>query len=292
MTFDERVADRSTMMSPAERRVARFFQAHREEVMISSAASLAEKAKTSDATVLRTSKALGFAGLDELRRALAAELRRDLTPTERLTRTLGEIGDDPSAALAATFDIHVKALDRLARDISPDEFGSAVARIAKAKRVLVFGIGPSSALAHYLAMQLARFGLDSGSLGATGLLFADDMRRLRPGDLVIILAYGRVYRELAALLDESRRLGLATILLTDTLAATLRRQVDQVLPVARGRSDMLSMHTATLGLIEALLVGVAAARPRETLESLAALNEARARLAGEPVDLPASEQGG
>jgi len=292
MTFDERVADRSTMMSPAERRVARFFQAHREEVMISSAASLAEKAKTSDATVLRTSKALGFAGLDELRRALAAELRRDLTPTERLTRTLGEIGDDPSAALAATVDIHVKALDRLARDISPDEFGSAVARIAKAKRVLVFGIGPSSALAHYLAMQLARFGLDSGSLGATGLLFADDMRRLRPGDLVIILAYGRVYRELAALLDESHRLGLATILLTDTLAATLRRQVDQVLPVARGRSDMLSMHTATLGLIEALLVGVAAARPRETLESLAALNEARARLAGEPVDLPASEQGG
>ena len=292
MTFDERVADRSTMMSPAERRVARFFQAHREEVMISSAASLAEKAKTSDATVLRTSKALGFAGLDELRRALAAELRRDLTPTERLTRTLGEIGDDPSAALAATVDIHVKALDRLARDISPDEFGSAVARIAKAKRVLVFGIGPSSALAHYLAMQLARFGLDSGSLGATGLLFADDMRRLRPGDLVIILAYGRVYRELAALLDESHRLGLATILLTDTLAATLRRQVDQVLPVARGRSDMLSMHTATLGLIEALLVGVAATRPRETMASLAALNEARARLAGEPVDLPASEQGG
>ena len=292
MTFDERVADRSTTMSPAERRVARFFQAHREEVMISSAASLAEKAKTSDATVLRTSKALGFAGLDELRRALAAELRRDLTPTERLTRTLGEIGDDPSAALAATVDIHVKALDRLARDISPDEFGSAVARIAKAKRVLVFGIGPSSALAHYLAMQLARFGLDSGSLGATGLLFADDMRRLRPGDLVIILAYGRVYRELAALLDESHRLGLATILLTDTLAATLRRQVDQVLPVARGRSDMLSMHTATLGLIEALLVGVAATRPRETMASLAALNEARARLAGEPVDLPASEQGG
>jgi hypothetical protein len=34
-----------------------------------------------------------------------------------------------------------------------------------------------------------------------------------------------------------------------------------------------------------LLVGVAAKRPRETLASLAALNAARAKLVGEPVDL-------
>ncbi|SDR41910.1 transcriptional regulator, RpiR family [Rhizobiales bacterium GAS191] len=289
-TFDERVADRLQRMSPAERRVARFFQDNREEVLISSAAALAAKAATSDATVLRASKALGFAGLDELRRALAAELRRDLSPSDRLTRTLGEIGDDLQAAFEVTLDIHVKALESLRRDIAPEQFRSAVKRIAAARRVLAFGIGPSSAMAEYFVIQLARFGLDAASLTRTGLLFADDLRRLREGDLVVILAYGRVYRELAALLDETRRMGLGTVLLTDTLSAALRRRVDQVLPVARGRSDMLSMHTATLGLIEALLVGIAATRPRETLASLQALNKARAGLVGEPVDLPVSKQ--
>ncbi|SEE73997.1 transcriptional regulator, RpiR family [Rhizobiales bacterium GAS188] len=289
-TFDERVADRLQRMSPAERRVARFFQDNREEVLISSAAALAAKAATSDATVLRASKALGFAGLDELRRALAAELRRDLSPSDRLTRTLGEIGDDLQAAFEVTLDIHVKALESLRRDIAPEQFRSAVKRIAAARRVLAFGIGPSSAMAEYFVIQLARFGLDAASLTRTGLLFADDLRRLRQGDLVVILAYGRVYRELAALLDETRRMGLGTVLLTDTLSAALRRRVDQVLPVARGRSDMLSMHTATLGLIEALLVGIAATRPRETLASLQALNKARAGLVGEPVDLPVSKQ--
>jgi hypothetical protein len=68
-----------------------------------------------------------------------------------------------------------------------------------------------------------------------------------------MLAYGRVYPELAALLDEIGRRGLRSFLATDTLAATLRRRVDLVLPVARGQANMLSMHTATLGFIEALL---------------------------------------
>ena len=131
--------------------------------------------------------------------------------------------------------------------------------------------------------------MDACSLTNTGLLFADDLRRLREGDLVIMLAYGRVYAELAALLDDINRRGLKSLLVTDTLAATLRPRVDLVLSVARGHADMLSMHTATLGFIEALLVGVAAKRPGETLASLRALNEARAKLAGRPMNLRVSK---
>ena len=52
------------------------------------------------------------------------------------------------------------------------------------------------------------------ALSNTGLLFADDLRRLRGGDLVIILAYGRIYAELAALLDEIARLRLQSFLIT------------------------------------------------------------------------------
>ena len=69
------------------------------------------------------------------------------------------------------------------------------------------------------------------ALSNTGLLFADDLRRLRGGDLVIILAYGRIYAELAALLDEIARLRMQSFLITDTLADTLRLRVDCVLPV-------------------------------------------------------------
>ena len=67
-TFNDRVNASDKRMSPAEHRVARFFQDNREEVLIASASALAEKAGTSDATVIRTAKALGFSGMEDLRR--------------------------------------------------------------------------------------------------------------------------------------------------------------------------------------------------------------------------------
>jgi DNA-binding MurR/RpiR family transcriptional regulator len=285
-TLEERIAQRWGQMSPAEQRVAEFFLQNREEVLIASAAALAAEAKTSDATVVRTAKALGFSGLDELRRALAQELRASLSPAERLVHTLGAIGDSPAAALQLTLDIHQRSLDRLRRSMTPELFAAAVDGVVAARRVVVFGLGPSAAIGNYFVTQLVRFGLDAASLTNTGLLFADDLRRLRDGDLVIILAYGRVYAELTALLDEIEACGLRSFLVTDTLAAILRQRVDLVLPVARGQAEMLSMHTATLGFIEALLVGVAAKRPEQTLASLKALNEARRKLTGQPMNVP------
>jgi DNA-binding MurR/RpiR family transcriptional regulator len=288
-TFDERIAARFGQMSPSEQRVVRFFQDNREEILIASAAAIAAKARTSDATVVRATRALGFSGLEELRRTLAGELRSSLSPADRLTRTLGEIGGSLSAAFEKTLDTHLRSLESLGRSITPQQFEKAVDNIVGARRVCVFGIGPSSAIAEYLVIQLARFGLDAVSLTNTGLLFADDLGKLRDGDLVVILAYGRVYAELAALLDEIHRRGLRSFLLTDTLAATLRRRVDLVLTVPRGRAEMVSMHTGTLGFIEALLVGVATKRPDETLASLKKLNAARERLAGKSTNLPVSK---
>lgn len=279
-SFEDRVAERLPQMSPAEQRVVRYFQGNREEVLMASAAALAAKAKTSDATVVRATKALGFAGLDELRRALADEMRHSPSPAERLTRTLDELGSGASNAFELALDIHVRSLEGLRRSISPALFETAIDAVAGAKRTVVFGLGPTGAIADYLSIQLARFGLDAISLTRAGVLFADDLQQLRAGDVVIMMAYGRVYAELAALLDQISRRGLRSLLVTDTLAATLRRQVELILPVPRGRADMLSMHTATLGFIEALLVGVAAKRPDETLAALKALNEAREQLAG------------
>jgi len=285
-SFDERVVSRLERMSPAEQRVVRVFQDNREEVLHASAAALAAKAKTSDATVVRATKALGFSGMDELRRVLAAELKQSLSPASRLAETLREVGDDLQAAFALTLDIHLAAIENLRRDITPDFFSRAIGLISEANRVALFGLGPSSALASYFRIQLGRFGIDAISLTNSGLLFADDLRNLRSGDLVILLAYSRIYPELEVLLDETRRLGLRTILVTDTLASTLRRRVDLTLVVARGRADMLSMHAGTLGLIEALLVGVAVKRPEQTMEALKSLNGLRSRLVGEAMGLP------
>lgn len=284
-TFADRAAAAALRLSAAETTVIQFFQENREEVLVASAAALARKIGTSDATVIRATQALGYSGLDDLRRQLADELRASLSPAARIARTLGVVKGGTASALEVTIDIHVQAIERLRTDINPAQFEQAVGLLAKARRVVVFGIGPSSALADYFAIQLGRFGVESTSLTQTGLLLADGLHGLREGDVVVALAYSRVYKEIKALLAEAGRLGLPSILLTDSLGEALGKEVELVLPVARGNADWFSTHTATMGLIEALLIGVAAKRPTETVESLKKLNALRSSLAGDTMKL-------
>jgi len=275
LTFADRVHARLNQLSSAEKRVAHFLKENRAQVLITSAAMLAKSTNTSDATVLRTTKALGFSGMRELRYTLADELKNDLSPADRLVKTLSEIGGDLEAAFQVTLDIHQKSLESLRRDITPESFRMTVQHMVGARRVIAFGIGPSSALANYLTIQLGRFGNTALSMTQTGRLFADDLQKLNGGDLLIIFAYTRVYRELMVLLNEAKIRGIPSILITDSLGTTLREHVELVLTVARGKADMLSMHTATLGLIEALLVGVAATHPEETMTGLKRLRKSR-----------------
>ena len=277
-SFNDRLTAYLEKISPAEQRVARFFRDNREEVLIASASSLAKQAGTSDATVVRTAKALGFAGLEELRRTLARELREATSPAARMARTINAAGDDVDAALRLTVEINRASLDGLQKDIPPESFAAAVAHAIKARRVFIFGIGPSGAMADYFAIGLGRLGLETLSLTQTGLLLADHIRKFKPGDLLIIFAYGRIYREVDVLLDQADLHKMPKILVSDTLGAKLHPRVDLLLPVARGRVNMLSMHTATLALIEALLVGVAMRQPKESIASLESLNQIRAAL--------------
>jgi len=287
-TLVDRINANLANMSPAEQRVAGFFQRNREQVLMDSASALAEQAGVSDATIIRATKALGFAGMEELRRTLAAELKEDLSPVSRLARTLQEVGDDMQTAFDVTLDNHQTALASLRQDVSLEQFRTAIEHIVNARRVGIFGIGPSSAMADYFSIQLGRFGIESFSLTDTGLLLADGIQRLREGDLLITFAYSRVYRELAVLLDQADRRGMPKILVTDSLGGKLSKRADLVLTVARGRAKMLSMHTATLGLIEVLLVGIATMRPDETLLSLRQLNDSRSELVGKSMNLPTS----
>ncbi len=278
LSLDERIVAREAQLRPAQKRVALYFSANRDQAVVASAAQLAEKTGTSNATVVRVARTLGYSGMADFRRQLAAELNPNLSPAARLSRTLDEIGDDPQAVLASVLDIHQDALDSLRREVPGKLFQQAVTRLVKARRIVVFGIGPSGALAEYFVLQLGRLGLDALALTQTGLLLADGLHKIRNKDCLVLLAYSRIYREIEAALDVAEAQAAKCILLTDTLRAALAPRVDLILPVARGRASAFSMHTATLGLLEALLTGVARSRVRPTLEALGELNELRGKL--------------
>jgi DNA-binding MurR/RpiR family transcriptional regulator len=173
---------------------------------------------------------------------------------------------------------HQEGLDVLRSDDCRAQIADAVQALDAAKRIVVFGIGPSAALAVYVAVMLARCGRPNRTLNATGSMLADQLLDLRPGDALLILAYGRVYREVTAVFSEARKLGLPKVLVTEANETALARVADVVVAIPRGRPGQLAMHGATFVGLEALILSLAAARPNDALNSLDKLNELRRTL--------------
>ncbi len=284
-SLDARIADARPALRPSEGQVVSYLRAHREDVLFASAAQIAKAIGTSDATVIRAIRALGYDRLESLRRDIARDLAAAPSPAARVARTVDEIAASKAGTLAATLASHRAAIDELEAAVTPALFDATLARIAAARRVAIFGIGPSSAMAEYFVIQLGRFGIDALALTATGLFLADGLLRLKEGDALVMIAYGRVYAELAALIERAAEVNISPILVTDTLGRQLGGEIDLILSVPRGRAGHFAMHTATLAFIEALLVGIAATRPKQTIASLARLNELRAKVAGRSLDL-------
>ncbi len=268
-------------LSPVARRVARFIAENRALALACSAAELAERTGTSDASVVRAVQALGFSGLPELRRALAASLGAG--PAAALRETLAETGAEAGRAIAHVIDTQREALEALAE--AQERIREAVGMLRPAARILVFGLGPSAALARYVALLLTRAGRRAGALDGSGLALADQMLDLAPGDALLVLAYGREYPEVVALFAEARLRALPIVLVTDSLPERLARQAAVVIPARRGRARRVALHGATLVALEALVLGLAAAEGGRAVAALERLNDLRAAILGRGAEL-------
>jgi DNA-binding MurR/RpiR family transcriptional regulator len=262
-TFDAQILAALEGLAPAEQRVARFFVDQKQAVLLSSAAQIAQLAGASDATVVRTARALGFESLSALRAALLSELTGTPSPGNRLERTLAETGDDAAGALRHVIGIHESVLDVLRRPEIAASFARAINILADATRRHVFGIGPSGAMADYASLQFNRIGLPTNALSASGVALADRLLWLGKGDAILMMAYAPLYREVEVVLDQAGRHDVPVILISDNLGPLVADKVAEIIPIPRGKADHLAMHGGTMVLIEAMIVGLAG-RCRET----------------------------
>jgi DNA-binding MurR/RpiR family transcriptional regulator len=255
-------------------RVAKFIDENRPIVLASSAAALGARIGTSDATVLRTVQTLGFASLADLKGAILKSGAVS-TPADDMRRTLVDLEKTTGEALDGILQAHTDGLGVLQSEKCRAQMAAGVRVLDSAGRIAVFGIGPSAALASYVSILLARSGRRSRTVSATGSMLADQLLDLAAGDALLILAYGRLYREVKAVFAEARALRLPTVLVTEADDTPLAKLADVCVAIPRGRPGQMALHGATLVGLEALVLSLAAAKPDAALSSLDHLNRLR-----------------
>ncbi|TDO45694.1 RpiR family transcriptional regulator [Kribbella sp. VKM Ac-2527] len=279
-TLQERVASKLGSLTATERKVAEYLSAHPQEAAFSSAEELGRATGTSDASVVRTAKALGFDGLPGLKRSLQGHLQALLTPANRLSNSLLSMGDGPEGVLSATLSDQVERLQQAERTIDPDEFRRAVELIDNARETVICGFAGLDGVSEYAATHLTRIGHRARTASDTGYRLADRLLMLGPEDVVILMAHNRVTRETRVILDHCDQLDIPVILLTDTLGEALRDQVSAVLSAPMSRPGTFTSQATVLILLEALIIAVAAQDRDRSLDTTGRMNQLREDLMG------------
>ncbi len=286
-TLAQRLTRAQATLSGAERKVAGLILNNPLTVLASSAADIAAMAGTSDATVIRTARALGFAGLGPLRQELARNLEAAPNPADNMRRTIAASGEDVETAICQALTTIQASLDDLLAQTGA--LRRAVQALHPAQRIVLFGMGPTALIARYAAALLARTGRRTKVLDAAGRSLGDQLLDLGEGDALLMLAYGTPYTEAITTSHEAARLGLPAVLLTDNATGGLTRFAAVMVPVRRGGSGHVALHGATVAALEAIALGLAVADPAASTAALDNLNRLRAELevprqAARPVD--------
>ena len=106
------------------------------------------------------------------------------------------------------------------------------------------------------------------------------MRNPRLQTLWLAIAYDPPYPEIMTVFGESKRLGVNTVLITDTQDSALAQSADIVIPVMRGQTERVALHGATVICLEALILSLAASNPKEAETTLQRLTELRQGITG------------
>lgn len=144
-------------LSRSERKVATFIQDNPGAVIDLSVAALAGACGVSDPTVVRTYKKLGFGGYEELKLTLA---QSTVSPNEIIHEEINA-GDSMLEVRDKVFQSAVFAL-RFTRDmLDPGDLEAAAQTLMNARKIVIFGLGGSAAVAMDLHHKLLRLGLDA-----------------------------------------------------------------------------------------------------------------------------------
>lgn len=266
--FGEQLAKRRDRLSPGALSVADFIDANRHVTLGLSALEIGLETNTSDATVIRAIQSLGFSGLRDLKETLSQWLFQMESPTEKMARTRKNLGSDVTEAIDFVIDSQMAALQTLGSDENRTALAKAVPLIASAKAVGIFGIASNGLIASYGARLFSRIGIPGKVFNLTGVMLAESLLQMAPGDVLIMILHGRAHREATTTLTEAQRLGIPVIMLLGREDAPLRAQADVSMVLPRKKAENTALHSQTLFALESLHLGVSLHAPDNSMETM------------------------
>lgn len=283
-TFQERYAEARSRLTPSEKKIGEYLLRNPDEVLSSSALRIAEATGTSDASVVRTVKGLGYHGLRELKKEFLGSVLRRRSPSATLGHNIDRIQANKRPAEKMLAD-SLEILEAFNQEFDLEAFDRCVDALASARRIYTYGLGPGSMVSGFLAIHLKRVGFDAEAMMLAGYRLADDLLTLTEDDCVVLVAPYHQTTEVEVIVDHARAVGASVVLITEALGLSLQDRVDIIIKTPPTISNVASEHLAPFVFSYVLTMQLASRQEGASVKRNQLFNDLSARFTGSP-DFP------
>lgn len=260
-------------LSPKLRSIAEHIVEHPQDVVHKSITELAEITNSSEATIFRLCKQLGYQGFQDLKISLAQEIVR--TPVQNIHEELSP-EDDVKTIANKVFQAHITGLYDTLSLINSGMLDQAITLLTNASRIEFYGGGGSGIIAEDAYHKFMRTGIPCIAHGDSHFQIMG-AGLLPKGAVVVGISHSGSNKELLEALKVAKSKGAAIVAITSYKKSALSQFADVTLYTSTReteiRTEASSSRLAQLGLLDTLFVGVSLKRQEETLQNLLTIRE-------------------
>ena len=272
------IRERLAQLRKSERKVAEVVLADPDAAMNSTIATLAHAAGVSDPTVVRFCEAVGCAGFQDFKIALA---RGNAFALHAHSAIAAE--DAPADVAGKIFQYTIASLDRARRTLDPAAVTEAIEILADARKIDFFGFGASAIVALDAQQKFPLFGkpciatVDSHQQYMAALT-------MDPDDVLVAISNTGETEAILQCVEAARHRGAKVIGITGRRTSTLARYCDVLLVVeTHENTNVYTPTTSRLGalvVIDILSTGLALRLDQGHAQRFAQMKHELARMRG------------
>ncbi|WP_085522682.1 MurR/RpiR family transcriptional regulator [Tuberibacillus sp. Marseille-P3662] len=255
-SFNSRVEAAFSKLKGAEKKVVDFINQSPEEIIHLSITEVAERSDTSESSVVRLCKRLGYKGFQDLKINLARDI---ITPKKQIHEVI-EPGDDVKTIKKKVFQSNVQALYDSIEVLNEDMLIKAIEAISKANRIEFYGTGASGAVAMDAQHKLLKLGVKS-AVYTDATLQSMSASVLEKNDVVIGISHTGSNTDILHAMKLAKENDVTIICITNLSRSPMTKISDIELQTMSNetmfRTDAISSRIAQLTIIDILVAAVA-----------------------------------
>ncbi len=243
-------------MTKSEKRIADYINENAKDVLTGTVADLAQNAGSSEITVSRFCKKLGFSGLQGLKIALAGEV---YSADETVYQDVRQ-GDSYEVIATKMFNNITEGLQDTLQLLDFQKLSEAVEQLFHAKRIAVYGFGNSATVCRDMETRFLRFGKPVQAYSDAHLQVTSAVL-LTSDDVAVAISHTGGSIELLKSVEIAKQSGANVIGITSYAHSKLAALSDIVLcgmgRETRYQSESVASRLIHMAIVDLLYMGIA-----------------------------------